>query len=532
MKLSRVIIVIICLVYLSINKSVGQQIPQYLECVKLNHLYRKASHNSYSADGLSLKDVLDITRVIELDVHSHKDSGGEADPTVWYVRHHENTNNKNNCVNKYNGSSNQDFGICLDNVREWSSVNQGHNLIIVFIDLKTPLNTYIGGSNDFFRPDHSTTHLNQVFIDFANTMGGADVLYKPSDLQGNFTDIRTAAQNGNWPSLGNLKNKIMFVLTGANKHLNEYLTNVGTGAMAFVAVSPKKGANPSGIDLTYPNDISSANLPHVAFYNLEDNQTGTAGSFLESRGLMSRSWQVDGITVPAGGTNTSPAQYGGSIAANINNIAITNIHDNNLNANMNGELNNIHYVTIGGGLPSSPQLIRSQYDNILQSALIKVTAQNLIVEAGTHYNIRAGEEVDLLPGVDIRSGANTDISIGNCVDYSTNLRPANTGTDDEYLEEHLLIDGQTVSNNEEHLELEQHKVLIYPNPTNGFLNIELNNFEELAFIEVYNVMGKQVLSKTVSSNELLIDITNQPKGIYFVKVTSGENSFNEKIIYQ
>jgi len=28
----------------------GQQIPQYLDCVKLNHLYREACHNLYEYD--------------------------------------------------------------------------------------------------------------------------------------------------------------------------------------------------------------------------------------------------------------------------------------------------------------------------------------------------------------------------------------------------------------------------------------------------------------------------------------------------
>jgi len=73
---------------------------------------------------------------------------------------------------------------------------------------------------------------------------------------------------------------------------------------------------------------------------------------------------------------------------------------------------------------------------------------------------------------------------------------------------------------------------LYPNPTTGVFNVDVNTFGGTALIEVYSIVGKQVFSKTISNNKLEINITNQPKGVYFVKVTLGENIFNEKIIYQ
>jgi Secretion system C-terminal sorting domain len=73
---------------------------------------------------------------------------------------------------------------------------------------------------------------------------------------------------------------------------------------------------------------------------------------------------------------------------------------------------------------------------------------------------------------------------------------------------------------------------IYPNPNNGQFNIELKNNGGVASIEVYDMMGKQVFAQNDMSTKLSIDISNQPKGIYFVKVNIGEEVFNEKIIYQ
>jgi len=510
---------------LSIFKIDAQQIPEYLDCVKINHLYRKACHNCFQHSVINtFSAALNETRVVELDIHSHKHGGNEASSGVWYVRHSENTNNSNNCVNTVNGQDNQDFGICLENLQDWSWAHPGHDPIIVFVDLKPP-GAISTANGDFFRPNHSTTDLDNVFKQFALQMGGLDMIYKPSDLKGNFSSPREAAQNENWPSLGNLKNKIIFVLTGANSHLHEYVVNLGGSAMAFIAVKLDVFSN---ISNGYrPQAYSFASFQEVAFYNLNDGQTAAVGQYLELNGFMSRVWD--------GHSSTSASQYGGSIAANMNNIAIKNIYANNLNTNMNGELTNIHYVTTGG-TTTSPQYIKSQYNSILQSALIKVTAQNLIIEAGTHYNIRAGEEVDLLPGVDIRPGSNTDISIGNCIDYSVNLRPTNTSGGEELLEqqmEHLFIDNQVITKTtDDVVEKLVKEPFVYPNPTTGVFNVDISRFDNSGLIEVYNIIGKKVFSRTILSSELVVNLINQPKGIYLVKVTIGGSVFNEKIIHQ
>ena len=75
-------------------------------------------------------------------------------------------------------------------------------------------------------------------------------------------------------------------------------------------------------------------------------------------------------------------------------------------------------------------------------------------------------------------------------------------------------------------------VNVYPNPNNGQFNIELTNNEETTLIEVYDLMGKQVFTQNTNETIKKIDISDQPKGIYLVKITVGNEVFNEKIIYQ
>ncbi len=75
------------------------------------------------------------------------------------------------------------------------------------------------------------------------------------------------------------------------------------------------------------------------------------------------------------------------------------------------------------------------------------------------------------------------------------------------------------------------EIIIYPNPTTGKIVINSNNINS---IELYNYLGEKVYTtsnfKQQTSNE--IDLSNSPKGIYFVKMYDGEKFYTEKIIVQ
>ena len=64
---------------------------------------------------------------------------------------------------------------------------------------------------------------------------------------------------------------------------------------------------------------------------------------------------------------------------------------------------------------------------------------------------------------------------------------------------------------------------IYPNPTTGGFHLSGKYFTE-----VYNDLGVVILMQT--TNE--IDLSNYPKGIYFVKVTDGEKTYTSKIVVE
>lgn len=60
---------------------------------------------------------------------------------------------------------------------------------------------------------------------------------------------------------------------------------------------------------------------------------------------------------------------------------------------------------------------------------------------------------------------------------------------------------------------------IYPNPTTGMVAIKGENLRQA---EVVNMLGQQVFSKHCKGNELHIDMTALPTGVYFVTITDEE----------
>jgi hypothetical protein len=64
--------------------------------------------------------------------------------------------------------------------------------------------------------------------------------------------------------------------------------------------------------------------------------------------------------------------------------------------------------------------------------------------------------------------------------------------------------------------------VLYPNPTNSFIQVNLQNTTELLEnVIIYDVLGKTV--KTISannSNEMKVDVSNLSKGVYLVEITT------------
>lgn len=70
--------------------------------------------------------------------------------------------------------------------------------------------------------------------------------------------------------------------------------------------------------------------------------------------------------------------------------------------------------------------------------------------------------------------------------------------------------------------LQDNEIIVYPNPTKDIITIKIGNDFIENQIEVYNSIGQTIKSITTKSNEIQVDLKNEAKGIYLIKV----NEFN------
>jgi len=91
------------------------------------------------------------------------------------------------------------------------------------------------------------------------------------------------------------------------------------------------------------------------------------------------------------------------------------------------------------------------------------------------------------------------------------------------------IDATNVENHQ-YLHQYQNDIKIYPNPTNGLINIEIDMKNINANVIITDANGKQVYLDKINTNKKTIDLRNQTKGIYFIKIKFDEKTINSRII--
>ena len=69
-------------------------------------------------------------------------------------------------------------------------------------------------------------------------------------------------------------------------------------------------------------------------------------------------------------------------------------------------------------------------------------------------------------------------------------------------------------------------------------NVQMSGFENLPVpqagvqMKLYTIYGECIYQHICTSANQQIDISSSPKGIYFIKVISGENIYTDKIAVQ
>jgi len=106
-----------------------------------------------------------------------------------------------------------------------------------------------------------------------------------------------------------------------------------------------------------------------------------------------------------------------------------------------------------------------------------------------------------------------EITVGNCVDTSACENIVVVGIDEE-------------STN--------FNVSIFPNPTNGLITINFNDgVSQETNYTITSIEGKVITNQTnIVTNNVIIDLSNESKGVYFLKINSENNNAVYKLIKQ
>jgi hypothetical protein len=172
------------------------------------------------------------------------------------------------------------------------------------------------------------------------------------------------------------------------------------------------------------------------------------------------------------------------------------------------------------------------------SNLPQVTGVSDFISASTNVNVLPGQDVIFTAGnyIDIQSGfyamegSAFCAIIEGCESPFPFCFPSGLGGSG--------MIGQSVrsySGSVESSEMEKFGLQLYPNPNNGQFTIQLTDIDpkEVKLVEVYDVTGKSIFKQgAIQSTTLNIDISNQRKGMYIVRVVTENQSFTERIFKQ
>lgn len=80
----------------------------------------------------------------------------------------------------------------------------------------------------------------------------------------------------------------------------------------------------------------------------------------------------------------------------------------------------------------------------------------------------------------------------------------------------------------------QSSISLYPNPSNGKfqLSIDDSQIARNSIMEIFNLHGARIYQAAIINSITDIELSNQKKGIYFVKIYNGQTILTRKIVIQ
>lgn len=204
------------------------------DVLRLNHIQARATHNSYHVQPASpvadshrythapLDEQLSVqgVRGLELDLHFRSTDAFEG----FEVFHLPNLDDQTTC---------QRFQDCLEILKTWSDENPWHLPLMVWLEPK----------------DEDLDSIDATLLPFADRYDALTLeilevwprsrILTPDDVRGEHADLPTALAADGWPTLGEVRNKIIFSLLDSSAHRDAYVGDTPNlaGKLLFVDAS-------------------------------------------------------------------------------------------------------------------------------------------------------------------------------------------------------------------------------------------------------------------------------------------------------
>lgn len=157
-------------------------------------------------------------------------------------------------------------------------------------------------------------------------------------------------------------------------------------------------------------------------------------------------------------------------------------------------------------------------------------------------NFVAGNRIDLLPGFNVMPGAFFEAKIDHTLKPMQCTEPAESNCSEDWFFDDILNGRLTNVNNNKPDSIRMNNLVsklnvnISPNPSDGRFILQFKESRE-GEVLIYNNLGQVVYQTKIISKQSSIDLSNYPKGIYFVKVQSTDPEgaskiYTEKIVVQ
>ncbi|MBN1820757.1 MAG: T9SS type A sorting domain-containing protein [Prolixibacteraceae bacterium] len=153
---------------------------------------------------------------------------------------------------------------------------------------------------------------------------------------------------------------------------------------------------------------------------------------------------------------------------------------------------------------------------------------DVILESGSAATFIAGYSIQFLNGFHAHPGCYMSAYITTIGSFCDPL--AESIVYEETYPEKKSFEIQEEDNTGEDILMPSLKV--YPNPSNGNITVELQNFNSNVDLRVINSQGRVLRLISTDENDILFDLSNVPKGIYLIRANDQEKQLTQKIIIE